>query len=308
MSDRPLISIVTPSFNQAQFIYQTIESVLSQNYSPLEYWVMDGGSTDGTLEILHRYRDRLRWISEPDGGQAAAINKGWRFTRGEIIAYLNADDTYLPSAIKHVVEYLNAHPQVDAVYGDCDYVDEQGKFLRPYPTRPYHYDELVRATLDYIPQPSMFIRRRAAKKIGYLDETLACAMDFDCWLRLGKHYTIAYLPEQLSTLRLHPAAKSLKHLKRFASELIRIYYNLFAFPDLPHPIRRLRREAMSNIYYRASSCAFWGGDHWSARRYALIGLWYAPWNLRRQFLLAMTGEIGQAFVEKWRGNPYLLGA
>ena len=138
---RPLVSVITPSLNQAEFVTQTIESVLSQNYSPLEYWVIDGGSTDGTLEILHRYRDRLHWISEPDGGQAAAINKGWRLTRGEIIAYLNADDTYLPSAIERVVEYLNTYPQVDAVYGDCDYVDEQGKFLRAYPTRPYHYSE-----------------------------------------------------------------------------------------------------------------------------------------------------------------------
>jgi glycosyltransferase involved in cell wall biosynthesis len=268
---------------------------------------MDGGSTDGTLEILHRHRDRVRWISEPDGGQAAAINKGWRLTRGEIIAYLNADDTYLPSAIGRVIEYLNAHPQVDAVYGDCDYVDEQGKFICPYPTRSYNYAELVSSTLDYIPQPSMFVRRRAAKKIGYLDETLHCAMDFDCWLRLGKHYDIAYLPERLAALRLHPAAKSLKHLARFASELIRVYHNLFAVPDLPAPIRRLRREAMSNIYYRASSCAFWSGDHWSARRYALIGWGYAPLNLRRQFFLAMSGETGRRWVEQRRGNPYLLG-
>ena len=133
-------------------------------------------------------------------------------------------------------------------------------------------------------------------------------MDFDCWLRLGKHYTIAYLPERLSTLRLHPAAKSLKHLNRFASELIRVYHNLFAFPDLPQPIRRLRRQALSNIYYRASSCAFWGGDHWSACRYALIGWGYAPLNLRRQLFLAMSGNAGRRLVEKWYGNPYLLGS
>jgi glycosyltransferase involved in cell wall biosynthesis len=304
---RPLVSIVTPSLNQAQFITQTIESVLSQTYSPLEYWVIDGGSTDGTLEILHDYRDRLRWISEPDNGQAAAINKGWRLTRGEIIAYLNADDAYLPSAITHAVQYLSAHPQVDAVYGDCDYVDEQGKFIRAYPTSPYNYAELVRSTLDYIPQPSMFVRRRAAKKIGYLDETLHCALDFDCWLRLGRHYAIAYLPQRLATLRLHPAAKSLKQLARFASELIRIYHNLFSLPDLPPPIRRLRREAMSNIYYRASSCAFWGGDHWNASRYALIGWGYAPLNVRRQLFLAVSGKTGRRLLERRRGNPYLLG-
>src|SRR5574337_438603 len=155
----PLVSIITPSFNQGRFIRDTIESVLSQGYPRLEYLVMDGGSTDETVEILRSYGDRLIWRSAPDGGQADAVNTGVRLAKGEIIGWLNSDDTYQPGAIKAAVDYLIAYPETAVVYGDAHYIDERGEVIGTYPTEDFDLDRLAQACL--ICQPTAFIRRSA---------------------------------------------------------------------------------------------------------------------------------------------------
>ena len=299
----PLVSIITPSYNQGRFIAETIDSVLSQDYLRVEYLVVDGGSTDKTLDVLRGYGERLHWISEPDNGQTAAINKGWRLTRGEIVAWLNSDDTYLPNAAKWAVSFLQAHPEVDAVYGGCDYVDEEGRFLRPYPTRPYDYVELVRSAFNYIPQPATFIRRRALESVGRLDESLHYVMDLDYWLRLGVRHAMAYLPERLATLRLHQTAKSIQQVGDFPAELIYTYQRLFALPDLPRSVREIETEAMSNVYYAAAYCAFWSGRPQEARHYGLLA-WRRYRKFRRLLPLIAMGKLGLIVAEKWRGNPF----
>src|SRR5262249_45140624 len=133
----PLVSIVTPSFNQGRFIRETIESVLLQDYPNLEYMVIDGGSTDETVSILERYRDRFFWVSEPDRGQAHAINKGWKRAKGDILAWLNSDDMYLPGAISNAARYLVDHPEIGLVYGDGYHVAEDGRMLSLYPTERF---------------------------------------------------------------------------------------------------------------------------------------------------------------------------
>lgn len=299
----PLVSVVSPSYNQGRFIAQAIDSVLSQDYAHIEYLVVDGGSTDETLDILRRYGERLHWISEPDDGQTAAINKGWRLVHGEVIAWLNADDTYLPGAVKQAASFLQAHPEVDAAYGDCDYTDEEGRTLRPYPTRPYDYVELVRSAFNYIPQPATFIRRRALESVGYLDESLHYVMDLDYWLRLGVQHSIAHLPKRLATLRLHQTAKSIQQVASFPAELVYTYRRLFASPDLPRCVRDIETDAMSNVYYAAAYCAFWSGHHREARRYGLQS-WRRGRRFRRLFPLLVLGEVGLKVAERWQGNPF----
>ncbi len=212
----PKVSIVTPSFNQGRFIEETILSVLSQDYPNLEYWVVDGASTDETLDVLRRYEGRLAWISEPDGGQSEAINKGFQRATGEILAWLNSDDVFLPGAIHKAVSFLEANPDVMMVYGEGYLMDEAGIVTRRFPfTEPFNLWRLVHFG-DYILQQTVFMRKRIFDEIGMLDESLHYGMDWDLWIRIGKRFKIAYMPEYLGSLREYGEAKSFSGgIKRF---------------------------------------------------------------------------------------------
>lgn len=143
MMAQPLVSIVTPSYNQARYLETTLRSVLDQNYPAIEYLVADGGSTDGSVEVLQRYTDRLAWwVSEPDRGQTDALNKGFARARGEILAWLNSDDTYEPGAIAAAVAYLTAHPEIGMVYADTHFIDENGRPLGSFPAAQTDYRRL----------------------------------------------------------------------------------------------------------------------------------------------------------------------
>lgn len=303
----PLVSIVTPSLNQGAFIAQAVESVLSQDYDAIEYLVMDGGSTDATLDILRGYGNKLDWVSEPDSGQSAAINTGWRKSRGEVIAWLNADDRLLPGAVSRAVAFLQANPQVSAVYGDCDYIDPRGEVLQRYAARPFDFLEFVRSGENYIPQPATFLRRSLLDSVGYLDERLAYIMDFDYWLRLALTHTIAYLPEPFAQLRIHTAAKSLSSLADFAPELVAVYQRLFASPYLPASVGAVRSQAFANIHTRAAHLSFWSGRTAAARRYALTAWRFGPLRPRLAFIPYLLGRPGLALAKRLRPNPYLLG-
>lgn len=208
----PLISIVTPSFNQAQFIRETIDSVLNQNYPNLEYWVIDGGSTDGTVEILKSYGSAIHWVSEKDEGQTDAINKGFRKCHGEILAYINSDDVYLPNTFQTVAEYFTQHPDAQWLTGDYFIIDEHGnkvqsyvawykRFLRQYPQLT------TLAIANYVAQPSTFWRKSAAKKIGNFNQKLHYCMDFEFWLRMIKEYPLAVSSRHFSLFRIHGQSK-----------------------------------------------------------------------------------------------------
>ncbi len=180
--EKPLVSIVTPSLNHEEFIEETIQSVLSQDYRRIEYFVVDGGSTDNTLQILERYRDRLKFVSEPDRGQADAIQKGFSLTSGEIVAWLNSDDTYTPKAISKAVDALTNSPHCIGVYGGVDLIDRAGVLLHTWLTDDF--SRLRIARYSYVPQQSCFVRRSAIEEFGGPDLSFDLAMDFELWLRL----------------------------------------------------------------------------------------------------------------------------
>lgn len=212
-SDLPKISIVTPSLNQGRFIEEAIQSVLSQDYPNLEYLVMDGGSTDQTLEILKRYSKRVIWISEKDAGQTNAINKGLRLAVGDLLAYLNADDLLLPGTLFKVAQTAVQHPQAMWFTGQCRIIDDRGNEIRK-PVTTYK-NLLLRsgsfsllAMTNYISQPSTFWRREAVHKVGLLDETLHYVMDYEYWLRLYSKYPPILIPDYLASFKIHPASKT----------------------------------------------------------------------------------------------------
>jgi len=180
--------------------------VLGQDYPQVEYIVMDGGSTDGTLDILARYEGRLRYCSRKDKGQADAVNRGFDLTRGEVFAFLNADDTYLPGAVARVVEGFGRYPEAAVIYGDAWHVDENGRAISRYPVEPFDGGRLARRCI--ICQPAAFIRREAFAGCGGLDASLRFALDYDLWIRLARRHSMVKIDSLLANSRLHAAAKT----------------------------------------------------------------------------------------------------
>ena len=258
-SGHPLVTIVTPSYNQAQFLPECIESVLSQDYPYLEYIIMDGGSTDGSDRVVQRYDKRVAyWESRPDGGQSDAINRGWEKGSGEILSWMNADDAYLPGAVSAAAEYLNCHPDIDIVYGDYFATNEQGEVVDAgVPVQPFDASALM--FVDYIPSGSTFIRRSVLRRIGPLDVTLRFVMDWDYWIRASVCCRFAYLPQRLSTFRIHPAARTWSNPAARAVEIARLAERLTALPDSEGRPVSARKQASGRLLVAAAQNAFAGG-------------------------------------------------
>jgi glycosyltransferase involved in cell wall biosynthesis len=208
------ISIITPSYNQVNFLQETINSIKNQEVNALvEHIIVDGGSTDGSVELLKSLGDQIRWISEPDRGQADAVNKGIRMASGEIIGWLNSDDLYLPGALQAVAEYFNDHPESRWVYGRCRIVDSAGKERWTWITR-YKNARLRKFTLDkllrenFISQPAVFFRKDLFEESGMLNLDLHYAMDYDLWLRFGRITPAGVIPGNLASFRRHGSSKS----------------------------------------------------------------------------------------------------
>jgi len=218
----PRVSVVTPSFNQAPYLEETIRSVLLQGYPNLEYIVMDGGSTDGSVEIIRRYADWVAaWVSERDAGQADAINKGFRHASGEILAWLNSDDIFYPGAVQAQVKYLIERPTVEVVYGDCQYVSAHGQPVQTAYARPFAPRELLRFTLMY--QPTVFFRRAAMERSGPLDAGFQFALDAEYWLRLHRNGArFGYHPALVATYRLHDSSKTIGSVTKMHAETERL--------------------------------------------------------------------------------------
>ncbi len=205
---QPLVTIITPSYNQAGYLRATIESVLSQDYPNLEYIIMDGGSSDESAAIAAEYSSRLTWVSERDRGQSDAINKGFRAARGEVLAWLNSDDLLLQGAVSHAVQALEEHPSAGAIYGEGNLIDSEGRLIGRFPhTQRFNLWRLLYRS-DYILQQTAFFRAAAIREVGYLREDLHYTMDWDLFLRLGKRFPLYCLPTYLGCLRVHNDAKT----------------------------------------------------------------------------------------------------
>ncbi len=220
----PLVSIVTPSFNQARYLESTLRSVLDQDYPNLEYILVDGGSTDGSLDIIRRYSDRLAWwVSEKDRGQTDAINKGFAHAKGEILAWLNSDDTYEPNAVREAVAYLQEHPEVGMVYGDANFINENDTVVGRFPAAQTSYRRLRRGYV-HIPQQSSFWRADLWRKVGPLDPAFYFAMDYDLWVRLAALAPIQYHPRVWANFRLHTGGKTIAADDRCWPEMLKVHY------------------------------------------------------------------------------------
>ncbi len=220
----PLVSIVTPSFNQARFLEDTIQSVFSQNYPRLEYIIVDGGSTDGSVDIIKKYESKLSWwVSEKDKGQTDALNKGFAHAKGDILAWLNSDDTYEPNAIWSVVKLMQPNPEIGLLYGDANFIDETGRIIGKFNAAQTDLHRL-REGYVHIPQQAAFFRGNLWREVGPLDPSFYFAMDYDLWIRLAARSQVKYVPQTWANFRLHTAGKTTAADDRCWPEMIRVHY------------------------------------------------------------------------------------
>ena len=243
-NDLPLVSIITPSFNQAAYLEQTIGSVLEQDYPRIEYMIVDGGSTDDSVSIIKQYADKLTWwVSEVDKGQTDAINKGFAHAKGQILAWINSDDTYEPDAVSAAVEYLQAHPDVGMVYADCNFINERGAVIGKFGAAQTNYKRLQQGYV-HIPQQTMFFRAGLWRAVGPLDPSFYFAMDYDLWVRIAARAKIKYLPGQTwANFRIHTSGKTIIADDRCWPEMLRVHYrnggSFFSLIVVKYYIRKL---------------------------------------------------------------------
>jgi len=262
---QPKVTIITPSYQQAAFLEQTILSVLEQDYPDIEYMVIDGGSTDGSVEIIRRYADRLAyWVSERDSGQAEAINKGLRRAAGEIVAWVNSDDYYLPGAVRQAVKVLEAQPELGFVYGDVLAVDGAGRPVNRMTYDDWGLDGLL--TFRMIGQPSVFMRHSVLDQAGLLREDMGYLLDHDLWLRIAARAPVKYVPELWSAARYHAAAKNVAQTERFCQEAYRVAEHLPVDPLLAAHYQRLHRQVLAGLYRLDGWYLSEGGKPWKSLR------------------------------------------
>ena len=243
-----MISIITPSYNQADFLEQTICSVLDQENVEIGYMVVDGDSTDGSVEIIERYaRDLVWWVSEPDSGQACAINKGFARAGGEIVAWLNSDDYYLPNTLSTVVKLFAKHPEAGMIYGDVLSVDGAGNSINVQHFDSYEIEDLM--AFKIISQPAVFMRRSILEKAGHLDDQYHFLLDHHLWLRLAQLAPIIYTPQILAAARYHADAKNIAQAEKFGADAFNILEWMKTQPALSEKLEENESEIIAGAHH-----------------------------------------------------------
>jgi cellulose synthase/poly-beta-1,6-N-acetylglucosamine synthase-like glycosyltransferase len=285
LSPRPLVSVVTPSYNQVDFLETTIRSVLEQDYPSVEYFVMDGASSDGSVDVIRKYADRLSgWVSEKDRGQGDAINKGLARARGEIVAWLNSDDFYLPETISSAVKTFEQNPEAALVYGDMLAVDQNGQTLNVLRYGQYSLEDLL--CFQIIGQPAVFFRREAFEQAGGLDVSFHYMLDHLLWIKIAKESKIVYVPQIWAAARFHPQAKNRNLAVEFPKDAFRILDWAREQPDLVETMTRVQRRSLAaahrvNARYQLDA----GQLHESLRAWFKAFSIHPPTALRRMNLL-----------------------
>ena len=286
-----LVSIITPSYNQASYLEQTIQSVLGQDYPRIEYIVVDGASTDDSFEIIKKYNDRLAyWISERDSGQAEAINKGFARAKGEILAWLNSDDYYLPDTISAVVKCFEENPDMVMIYGDMLAVDGDGQTINVLKYKQLSLEDLL--CFQIIGQPSVFFRRSALEKTGLLDTSFHFMLDHHLWIRLMQQGRIQHVPQVWSAARYHSQAKNRARAAEFGREAFRVLDWAKTQPVLAEAVSGVGRRALASANRYDARYLLDGGQPVPA-----LGAWFRALFLHPPTALARLNILISAILE-----------
>lgn len=273
----PLVTLVTPSFNQAQFLEEAILSVLDQDYPEIEYAVVDGGSTDGSVEIVERYADRLAWwTTGPDGGQAAALNTAFGRASGKYVGWINSDDTLLPGAVSTIVAALEARPDALLAYGGVVHTDADSRRIGYHAPWVLSVDEMLRTWTHLIGQQGSLFRREAWERIGPFGTQRFYTFDSEFFLRLALTGEVVPVVEPVATYRFHDESYSVADPVSRAYDHVAFVEDVFGWDGLPARYRPLESDAKAHAYLWASRLFYTGGEHGLARRYYLRALRLAP--------------------------------
>jgi glycosyltransferase involved in cell wall biosynthesis len=296
-----LVSIITPSYNQAAYLEDTIRSVLSQEGVELEYLIVDGGSTDDSIEIIRRYADSINWwVSEPDEGQAAAINKGFQRAQGEYVAWLNSDDLLLPNSAHQAVQALEDNPADGLVFGDALTIDPNGKALKKLRFDNWGLRELL--AFRIICQPAVFMRRSVLEKAGYLDPSYHYMLDHHLWIRMATQAPIRHVSSTWAAARHHAEAKNVANAPGFAEETFRIVAWMQTTPELEPHYRANRRHILGGAYRLKARYLLDGNLAGASLKAYLRAVWYNPafamqhWHRMLYAILSLMGGRGLANV------------
>lgn len=291
----PRVSVITPSYNQGKFLEHTIHSVLSQNYPNLEYIIIDGGSTDNSVEIVQRYADKIsHWTSRKDNGQAEAINEGFERATGEYVAWLNSDDLYLPGCIQKAVEALEANPDVAMIFGQVEVINHRGMRIGTFRPITYQFEDLLTYKC-ILPQQGVFFRHTLLNEIGNLNINLHFALDHEFFLRIGERYPIMGISDTLAQYRISDINKGFVMRSKWAEEFVWILDQFFLRAETDPKFTLLRQLAYARAYYNGACSLLDDGLYFRARQ------WYqssAKYSLK--FLLGIRWWVG--FIRTFLGK------
>jgi len=282
MNQHPLVTVITPTYNRAQFLDETIKSVLNQSYKNIEYIVLDGESTDNTLEVVRKFKGKIVWDSHKNMGEVKAVNKGFSMAHGEIIGIVNSDDPLLPGAISEIVNFMVANPKIIGVYTDWIKTDKDGKEIEKVILPNYNYEYMLRKH-SCTPGPATFYRKIIVDKLKGRDDRFKYVSDFDFVLRAGLIGDLARIPKFLTTFRVHSGAATIKN-KGFVMAIghIRLLNKIFSLPNLPPNIKKIKSEAYEKACEAARICR--GNNLGTKILISLICLYYSPLSYIKIFI------------------------
>jgi glycosyltransferase involved in cell wall biosynthesis len=301
----PLVTVITPSYNRASYLDETIRSVLGQDYPRIEYIVLDDGSTDNTREVLEKYTGRIVWETHPNMGETRTVNKGFGMAHGDIVVVVNSDDPLLPGAVSAAVAFMQSHPDILVAYPDWNYIGPNSEVTGHVTVPEHDYLWMLRHHHCSV-GPGAFIRRKALDLAGPRDPEFRYVGDFEFWLRVGLHGEFARIPHTLATFRIHPDSATVSRRgTAMADEHIRLTDKLFSRPDLPPAVIRARSAAYGSAHLVAAVVC--GAQRKEAAKHVFRAAHYGPrglfsrWELIMPSLLPLPVQtVPQGIRHAWR--------